>query len=219
MAWRVTRGLYAMFGYQIYQLNRKSMILWIPDWINQDPSSKCQFSKSVLHGVSTQKWSCSENITFTIAKLTHIAKYRKVYACMDIKQTCVPWQLNRARRQSGFPTIISCQRQDVNMLPKRQQSHKGDKLCDVSTVPLVARWPIFLARGSDADGEPHFRYIHKSAFKHAVTDMKMLMTSSQLWLTLGKFCDIIVSVWKTYMHILHKVLSFHYNQSSKSCFI
>ena len=62
---------------------------------------------------------------------------------------------NRARRQSGFPTFISCQRHDVNVLPKRRQSHQGDKLCDVSTVPLVARWPVFLARGSDADGEPH----------------------------------------------------------------
>ena len=28
--------------------------------------------------------------------------------------------------------------------------------CDVSTVPLVARWPVFLARGSDADGGPHY---------------------------------------------------------------
>ena len=59
------------------------------------------------------------------------------------------------RRQSGFPTFISCQRQDANVLPKRRQSHQGDKPCDVSTVPLVARWPAFLARGSDADGEPH----------------------------------------------------------------
>ena len=56
--------------------------------------------------------------------------------------------LNRTRRQRGFPTFISCQRQDVNVLPKRRQSHQGDKLCDVSTVPLVARWPVFLARGS-----------------------------------------------------------------------
>ena len=67
--------------------------------------------------------------------------------------------LNRARRQSGFPTFISCQRQDANVLPKRWQSHQGDKLCDVSTVPLVARWPVFLARGSDADSEPHFKNI------------------------------------------------------------
>ena len=52
---------------------------------------------------------------------------------------------NRVRRQSGFPTFISCQRQDANVLPKRRQSHQGDKLCDVSTVPLVARWPVFLA--------------------------------------------------------------------------
>ena len=62
---------------------------------------------------------------------------------------------NRARRQSGFPTFISCQRQDANVLPERRQSHQVDKLCDVSTVPLVARWPVFSARGSDADGEPH----------------------------------------------------------------
>ena len=62
---------------------------------------------------------------------------------------------NRVRRQSGFPTFISCQRQDPNVLPKRRQSHQGEKLCDVSTVPLVARWPVFLARRSDADGEPH----------------------------------------------------------------
>ena len=45
------------------------------------------------------------------------------------------------------------------MLPKRRQSHQGDKLCDVSTVPLVARWPVFLARGSDADGEPHYAHV------------------------------------------------------------
>ena len=64
-------------------------------------------------------------------------------------------RFHRARRQSGFPTFIPCQRQDANVLPKRRQSHQGDKLCDVSTVPLVARWPVFLARGSDADGEPH----------------------------------------------------------------
>ena len=53
--------------------------------------------------------------------------------------------------------FISCQRQAAHVLPKRRQSHQleGDKLCDVSTVPLVARWPVFLARGSDADGEPH----------------------------------------------------------------
>ena len=61
----------------------------------------------------------------------------------------------RARRQSGFPTFIPCQRQDAHVLPERRQSHQGDKLCDVSTVALVARWPVFLARGSDADGEPH----------------------------------------------------------------
>ena len=66
-------------------------------------------------------------------------------------------QTNRARRQSGFPTFISCQRQDANVLPKWRQSHQGDKLCDVSTVPLVARWPVFLARGSDVDSEPHSR--------------------------------------------------------------
>ena len=64
--------------------------------------------------------------------------------------------LNRVRRQSRFPTFISCQRQDPNVLPKRRQSHQGDKLCDVSMVPLVARWPVFSARGSDADSEPHW---------------------------------------------------------------
>ena len=65
---------------------------------------------------------------------------------------------NRVCRQSAFPTFISCQHQDPNVLPKRRQSHQGDKLCDVSMVPLVARWPIFLARGSDTDGEPHSCY-------------------------------------------------------------
>ena len=69
--------------------------------------------------------------------------------------TCIA---NRVRRQSGFPTFIPCQRQDVNVLPKRRQSHQGDKLCDVSTVPLGARWPVFLARGCDADGEPHLEW-------------------------------------------------------------
>ena len=67
--------------------------------------------------------------------------------------------INRARRQSGFPTFIPCQRQDAHVLRKRRQSHQGDKLCDVNTVPLalVARWPVFSARGSDADDEPHGR--------------------------------------------------------------
>ena len=74
---------------------------------------------------------------------------------------------NKARRQSGFPTFISRQRQDAYVLPKRRQSHQGDKLCDVGTVPLVARWPVFLARGSDADGEPHWnkpRNVHCCRF-------------------------------------------------------
>ena len=71
----------------------------------------------------------------------------------------VTYMYNRARRQSGFPTFISCQRQDAHVLPKRRQSHQGDKLYDVSTVPLVARGPVFLARGSDADGEPHSMHI------------------------------------------------------------
>ena len=63
---------------------------------------------------------------------------------------------NRARRQSRFPTFISCQRQDANVLPKRRQSHQGDNLCDISMVTLMARWPVFLACRSDADGEPHW---------------------------------------------------------------
>ena len=76
--------------------------------------------------------------------------------------------INRARRQSGFPTFISCQRQDAHVLPKRRQSHQGDKLCDVSTVPLVARGPVLLACGSDADGEPHYhRGINGSRYSDA----------------------------------------------------
>ena len=58
--------------------------------------------------------------------------------------------------RADFRRLYPAQRQDANVLPKRRQSHQGDKLCDVSTVPLVARWPVFLARGSDADGEPHY---------------------------------------------------------------
>ena len=69
---------------------------------------------------------------------------------------CIWCGSNRARRQSGFPTFISCQHQDPNVLPEQRQSHQGDKLCDVSTVPLVARWPVLLARGSHLDGEPHW---------------------------------------------------------------
>ena len=83
---------------------------------------------------------------------------------------------NRARRQSGFPTFISCQRQDANVLPKRRQSHQGDKLCDVSTVPLVAHWPVLLARGSDADGEPHYsNYVEAADFYEAslLTNLKI----------------------------------------------
>ena len=87
-----------------------------------------------------------------------------LYNCATLSLAKLPWDIssrrktvctNRVCRQSGFPTFISCQRQDPKVLPKRRQSHQGDKLCDVSTVPLVARWPVFLARGSDADGEPH----------------------------------------------------------------
>ena len=60
----------------------------------------------------------------------------------SMRLRCKHW-MNRARRQSGLPTFISCQRQDANVPPKRRQLHQGDKLCDVSTVPLVARWPVF----------------------------------------------------------------------------
>ena len=93
-------------------------------------------------------------------------KYKQVSQLGQFHLTCgwysvnqsiaKPSAANRARRQSGFPTFISCQRQDANVLPKRRQSHQGDKLCDVSTVSLVARWPVFLASGSDTDGEPHY---------------------------------------------------------------
>ena len=33
-------------------------------------------------------------------------------------------------------------------------------------VPLVARWPVFLARGSDADGEPHYRIFHYNSITY-----------------------------------------------------
>ena len=58
--------------------------------------------------------------------------------------------------RADFRRLYPANAKDPNVLPKRRQSHQGDKLCDVSTVPLVARWPVFLARGSDADGEPHY---------------------------------------------------------------
>ena len=85
---------------------------------------------------------------------------------------------NGVRRQSGFPTFIPCQRQDVNVLPKRRQSHQGDKLCDVSTVPLVARWPVFLARGSDADGEPHYTVPGKCICLKPALIVSLIMTST-----------------------------------------
>ena len=44
--------------------------------------------------------------------------------------------------RADFRRLYTCQRQDAHVLPKRRQSHQGDKLCDVSTVPLVARWPV-----------------------------------------------------------------------------
>ena len=90
--------------------------------------------------------------------LSHINMYVVLMAHGGGEMTAL-CQCDRARRQSGFPTFISCQCQDGNVLPKRRQSHQGDKLCDVSTVPLVARWPVFLARGSDVDGEPHWTQI------------------------------------------------------------
>ena len=81
---------------------------------------------------------------------------------------CFSVKLIGFRSQSGFPTFISCQRQDANVLPKRRQSHQGDKLYDVSTVPLVARWPVFLARGSDADGEPHCCGLRRWLYNYGV---------------------------------------------------
>ena len=91
-----------------------------------------------------------QDIPLPLRNRTSTKSFRRAYK----KKPC--WISNRARRQSGFPTFISCQRQDINVLPKRRQSHQGDKLCDVTTVPLVARWPVFLARASDADGEPQY---------------------------------------------------------------
>ena len=111
--------------------------------------------------------SCPENTTHGCVTMrqwdkgkTSFEHWRAQPNHYNYKQNCSGamriLQINRARRQSGFPTFIPCQRQDAHVLPKRRQSHQGDKLCDVSTVPLVARWPVFLARGSDADGEPHW---------------------------------------------------------------
>ena len=87
---------------------------------------------------------------------------------------------NTARRQSGFPTFISCQRQDANVLPERRQSHQGDKLCDVSTAPLVARWPVFLARGSDADGEPHWQQRFRAVIVSEFRSYSFLLCYSSL---------------------------------------
>ena len=99
--------------------------------------------------------SNSKNLTQRPYTVLHITSYNTEFGNFP-RRSCMH-TANRARRQSGFPTFIPCQRQDANVLPKRRQSHQGDKLCDVSTVPLVARWPVFLARGSDADGEPQFK--------------------------------------------------------------
>ena len=95
---------------------------------------------------------------------------------------------NRVRRQSGFPTFISCQHQDPNVLPKQRQSHQGDKLCDVSTVPLVARWPVILACGSDADGEPHWLML-------PVHDWLMLPTHNWLMLPIHNWLMPPVHNW------------------------
>ena len=67
-----------------------------------------------------------------------------------------PLPNNRARPSERISDVY------ILPMPRRQRAAqatiatKGDKVCDVSTVPLVARWPVFLARGSDADGEPHY---------------------------------------------------------------
>ena len=127
----------------------------------------------------------------------------------------------RVHRQSGFPMFISCQRQDPNVLPKRQQSHQGDKLCDVSTVPLVARWPIFLACGSDTDGEPHWQEVRVKHFGSgrlqsplcAITFGQVLlcMHSTSSWQIPKLGGGGLPSLWKTSSECLYligmKVLS------------
>ena len=88
---------------------------------------------------------------------------------------------NRARRQSGFPTFIPCQRQDTNVLPKRRQSHQGDKLCDVSTVPLVARWPADLTRTANPIvHEPSV--LHKFCRAIVIEQPLLCLNLSNLWL-------------------------------------
>ena len=84
--------------------------------------------------------------------------YRCTMWRLPSRSCSLPWSQHLANK--GPPPerisdvcILPTPRRHV--LPKRRQSHQGDKLCDVSTVPLVARWPVFLARGSDADGKPH----------------------------------------------------------------
>ena len=109
---------------------------------------------------------------------------------------------NRVRRQSGFPTFISCQHQDANVLPKRRQSHQGDNLCDVSTVPLVARWPVFLARGSDADGEPHLQVLRSDAARvlsmMSRRDHIILVQHQLHWLWLGRESPTKCCPWFTW---------------------
>ena len=58
--------------------------------------------------------------------------------------------------RADFRRLYPANAKTPTCCPKRRQSHQGDKLCDVSTVPLVASWPVFMARGSGADGEPHY---------------------------------------------------------------
>ena len=57
--------------------------------------------------------------------------------------------------RADFRRLYPANAKTPTCCPSDDNRTKVTKLCDVSTVPLVARWPVFLARGSNADGEPH----------------------------------------------------------------
>ena len=78
---------------------------------------------------------------------------------MNIATTSFPQRLIGPAVRADFRRLYPANAKTPTCCPSNDNRTKVTiKLCDVGTVPLVARWPVFLARGSDADGEPHYIY-------------------------------------------------------------
>ena len=104
--------------------------------------------------------NCMRNIPYPIpGKLR--PKPRDCIQCFCICKKWINEMVQGPSKQIGpavradFRRLYPANAKTSTCCPSDDNRTKVTNSVTVSTVPLVARWPVFLAARSDADGEPH----------------------------------------------------------------